>query len=714
MDGKQSYRSQVGIIGSSVGLGVLTLAMGGASAPGDVLIAAEATGVEAAVQSNDPAVVTDPTMSSDTSLSDDGLFASGELLLFEKMPTVISAARHSQPINQLAVPVSIITAQDIHYSGHTNIPEILRQVPGMDVLRTDRNNYAVGIRGLHHGMTDRTLVLQDGRSTGTGMLGATDFGRLPLFVEDIERIEVVRGPGGAAWGANAFNGVVNIITKEPEAVPGFLVTSTLNEFGDTYSQVRWGHRVDDLAWRLSMGYEDFESSEGAIMRDNFAANDHARAIRFDGVGMLESDPGHRLKFGLAGSDVVRGDQEFIGFPLPGDAGTNERLQTLRSFVRWDHNHDKDETYYLQWYGNFTNEDRPSLWDAWSYENDVEFQYTNRLNEEHELAMGGNVRWTHIRSETRRPTDVLPTRTEDEFWAGAFVIHRWNLTEQLTIESQGRVDWYSATQWDWSGRFSALYGLDEDKHHMLRGSVAKSFRAPLYVIRAGQGERVPLPTPPFPPDTFGITLLPSVGLENEQIWSFETGYHGQLTDELTFAVDGYYQIYKDLIGGTQLPSPPMTSISRLENIGDATAFGVETQLTWQVDNLQWSAWYAFNDVNDELEGQNMRSFRPARHKVGFTGRWSITDDLIANLTYRYTGLTPNDGVGATTVAASVPVEDHHIFDVTFTARVPDMGMGITFGVLDVFDESKLAIQQIGALTSHATPGRTGFVRFTFNF
>lgn len=131
---------------------------------------------------------------------------------------VVSASRQEQKITQTSVPVSIITAEDIHYSGLTNIPEILQFTPGVDMLKISRFRYAVGVRGLHDFISDRTLVLINGRSAESPLFGGSEYYTLPIFMEDIERIEVVRGPGGAALGANAFNGVVNIITKKPEDV----------------------------------------------------------------------------------------------------------------------------------------------------------------------------------------------------------------------------------------------------------------------------------------------------------------------------------------------------------------------------------------------------------------------------------------------------------------------------------------------------------------
>ena len=110
-----------------------------------------------------------------------------------EVPVVVSAARQPQKIGQLSVPVSVITAEDIHYSGLTNIPEILQFSPGIDMLRISRFRYAVGVRGLHEFISDRTLVLINGRSAESPLFGGSEYYTLPILMEDIERIEVVRG-----------------------------------------------------------------------------------------------------------------------------------------------------------------------------------------------------------------------------------------------------------------------------------------------------------------------------------------------------------------------------------------------------------------------------------------------------------------------------------------------------------------------------------------
>jgi iron complex outermembrane receptor protein len=107
---------------------------------------------------------------------------------------VVSASRQARKIGELSVPVSVITAEDIHYSGLTSIPEILQFAPGMDVLQVDRNRFAVGVRGLHEVYSDRLLGLTDGRAADCINTGGPRFPQLPVLLEDIERIEIVRGP----------------------------------------------------------------------------------------------------------------------------------------------------------------------------------------------------------------------------------------------------------------------------------------------------------------------------------------------------------------------------------------------------------------------------------------------------------------------------------------------------------------------------------------
>lgn len=145
-------------------------------------------------------------------------------------------------------------------------------VPGMDVLMFNWYSYAVGVMGLHELSSDRVQSLVDGRLVDNPIYGGPEYWNLPVFMEDIKLIEVVRGAGGAAWGANALTGVINMITKRPHEVLGWSGSCTVSEFGDTYSFLRWAEVKGRWSWRTSIGYQDVISSYDAM----------------DGQGMYES------------------------------------------------------------------------------------------------------------------------------------------------------------------------------------------------------------------------------------------------------------------------------------------------------------------------------------------------------------------------------------------------------------------------------------------
>jgi iron complex outermembrane receptor protein len=138
---------------------------------------------------------------------------------------VTSVSKKEQKLAKTGAAIFVITQEDIRRSGATNIPDLLRMVPGVDVARVDHSNWAISIRGFNSVFSNKVLVLLDGRSVYHPAYSGVLWYALDVPLEDIERIEVIRGPGGTVWGANAMNGVINIITKSAKATPGGLITA---------------------------------------------------------------------------------------------------------------------------------------------------------------------------------------------------------------------------------------------------------------------------------------------------------------------------------------------------------------------------------------------------------------------------------------------------------------------------------------------------------
>ncbi len=631
---------------------------------------------------------------------------------------VVSASRQSQSIMELTSAVSVITAEDIHYSGLTSIPEILQFATGMDVLRLDRNRYAVGVRGLHDMTSDRTLTLVNGRSANSAMFGGSEYWCLPVLVEDIERIEIVRGPGGAAWGANAFTGVVNIITKKPEDVLGTFGTTTINEYGDSYSHLRFARQKGDWKWRVSAGYEERESSDkagagryssigtpvlnGLIGYNGFKSDDFGRDLRFDTEAVYSCSERTRLNFGVAYSHDEQGDYEFGGFFPTG----HNLYETVRPFVKIEHNFENGSSGYLQWFSNFNKSRVPSLTEWTTLENDIEAQLNFQPFENHKASVGGNVRFIRISTDTHNSQDlILNGEPFDEQMAGLFLIDHWTVDEKLTLEGQIRGDWYSETQTDLSGRLSLLRAIDNDKNHILRLSFAKAFRAPLSSLRNSTMARVSLGG-----GLFAFNVLQPGNLENEETWSLEAGYTGKLAKDLTLRVNTYFQRFKKMIGYVSLPDGfgLGRALYQADNIGGADSYGAELEIEKRIRIGKISAWYAYNEIQRDDVKQNMRSYGPANHKVGLNFRWQVLEKITANLNYRYTNTTPSFVSTAPTVGQS------NRFDIIISREFADGSGEISVGVLDLLQETVGPNYAMGQLTAHQTPGRTFIVRLQYEF
>jgi len=138
---------------------------------------------------------------------------------------VTSVSKKEEKLFQAAAAVYVITHEDIRRSGMTSIPDLLRMVPGLDVARIDGNKWAISARGFNGRFANKLLVLIDGRSIYSSETSGVWWEVQDLLLEDIERIEVVRGPGGTIWGANAVNGVINIITRRAQDTQGGLIVA---------------------------------------------------------------------------------------------------------------------------------------------------------------------------------------------------------------------------------------------------------------------------------------------------------------------------------------------------------------------------------------------------------------------------------------------------------------------------------------------------------
>ena len=592
------------------------------------------------------------------------------------------------------------------------IAKMIELMPGVDVIKVDRNRYAVSVRGMHEVYSDKTLVLIDGRSAYSPVFGGAEWHRLPIFMEDIARIEVVRGPGGAAWGANAFNGVINIIMKKPADTLGHFATTTITEFGDSYTQYRWAKQDEKLSWRCSLGYKDMVSSDEAGSGEfetivpalnaftgftSYKARDFGRSIVTDNSFIYQYSDDIKISFGIAHSNLETGAMAMGGvYP-----GGNSRYETTRVFTKIDREFDDGSTGYLQWFGNFESTNLNDNMDYSSSENDIELQYNFDWGDNHNVSIGANIRKIRIKDKSTHPQAIyLAGAPFDEQFMGAFVIDRWEISDRLTLESQFRGDYYSETETDWAGRVTALYALDADKNHMLRFSGAKAFRTPMASLRTVISTRVGP----------GILNLTSVkDMPNEKIFSLEAGYTGRFDHGMTVRLDGYWQKYNNLVGLKFLPGAGVN----IQNYSgeDAEAWGAELEVGFENKSGKIAAWYAYNDFATEEYSQSIRTYEPAQHKYGLTARKYLADDVTFNVNFSFSERTY---MSTNTSIDGKATEDTYHLDMTLSRKIFDGKGEIMIGVSDLLSKYHKAAHTYNTWAAHKTSGRMFFMRMELKF
>jgi iron complex outermembrane receptor protein len=158
---------------------------------------------------------------------------------------VTSVSKKEQKLSEVAAAIFVITPEDIRRSGATGIPDVLRMVPGLDVAQINANPWAISARGFNFQFENKLLVLIDGRAVYTPLFGGVNWDTQDVPLEDIERIEVIRGPGGTIWGANAVHGVINIISKKAADTSGMLMVAGGGTHEQGFGTTQYGGKIGD-------------------------------------------------------------------------------------------------------------------------------------------------------------------------------------------------------------------------------------------------------------------------------------------------------------------------------------------------------------------------------------------------------------------------------------------------------------------------------------
>ena len=466
--------------------------------------------------------------------------------------TVVTASRTAESPLDASNSTSIITEQDIRLSGITKIPELLRRLAGVDIMEVTGAQTEVSLRGFNQRLSNKVLVLVDGRSVYIDLLGATLWPAISISVEDVERIEVVRGPGSALYGADAFNGVINIITKAPgTGGSGFNVGyGTENA---THGSIWASGHEGATAYRLSANYEyisrwsrEVPPGRADLQLSTQDQNASMRGERID--AKVTRQLGNDVTVGLQGG-YVNGIFEILGEGPINDViidGTVSDLMAtlesknieLRAF--WNHN-DGTNSNNASYIGQSL---LTAVFDTNVVDGEGQYkaQFETGKGIVHDLHIGAEYRLKEVRWSY-----LLQDETENH--AGLFVHDMVRIGQKFAVAGDYRADYVPyLNRIVQSPRGSVLY--HPSKRSTVRGIVATAFRTPTF-LESYIGNFIQLPF------TGGgeVTLPNFPKVQPEQIFTTELGYLNSESDHFTFDSAFFYNHASNLI--EIAPASPIT-------------------------------------------------------------------------------------------------------------------------------------------------------------
>jgi iron complex outermembrane receptor protein len=492
---------------------------------------------------------------------------------------VTSVSKTRQRVAEAAAAVTVITQEDIQRSGLHEIPEILRLSPELFVQHSDTMiGWTVASRGFAQNFQNKLLVLQDGRSLYTPHFSGVYWNAVDYPIPDLDRIEVVRGPGGTLWGANAVNGVINIITKPADQTQGGLIDSRLGS--DTSDlAVRYGGKIDDKTYYRVYGkgraFDDmpaldderlmtqqWQDSRTGFRIDRYPDSQNTLTLQGDGFYQVLSSNGV--------SDV------------PGEPYSHDYHSGVNVLGRWTHVTSDKSDYSLQaYYDNVNFQD--SFVDYHQHAFDVEWQQRFEIFRNNELiyGLGARARSDYWHSPTL-PAPLADPSSRDVYLFSAFVQDTITLVPkrwQLILGS--KFEWNSFTDYEIQPTIRTTWTPNET--NTLWGAVSRAVRTP---SRWEWDDHTVIVGPFGPGGALAEDLrVGNHDLNSESLIAYEAGYRHQFNSALSVDLSVFANIYDDLTSIVSLPPTTENGMtvfnSQWDNSQKAETFGGAIAANWQV-------------------------------------------------------------------------------------------------------------------------------------
>jgi iron complex outermembrane recepter protein len=500
---------------------------------------------------------------------------------------VTSVSNKEQTLSRTAAAVFVITQDDIRRSGATNIPDLLRIVPGLDVAQINANSWAISARGLNGQFSNELLVLIDGRNVYTPSFGGVFWDTVDLPLENIERIEVIRGPGASVWGENAVNGVVNIIRKKAGDTKGGFVNAGGGNTDVDFATVQYGNSIKDrVDYRVFGKYFDSHDMRAIGGGDGGDGWHLARAGFRTDSKITDSDSL------VVEGDIYSGREGDPTFTLtsllaPGPTPVEIFINTSGGYLQsiWKHASSSHSDFTLM--GAYDTYERGDLLNDHRQNESLDFRQHYVLSERQELVWGATYRHTSATSSGGNWLSLNPPDQSENIFSVFVQDEIAAIQDRLyvTVGSKFENNTYSGFAAMPTAR--ALYQLSG--RQSVWAAVSRAVRSP---SETDVSLRLNVGGVTLPDGTIAaISAFGNPHVKDEGLLAYEAGYRRMLTPRLSVDIAAYYNDYDNQDSGEPqalfteaTPAPPHAVVSTIEqNLIYGETHGAEVSARWKASD-----------------------------------------------------------------------------------------------------------------------------------
>ena len=503
---------------------------------------------------------------------------------------VTSVSKHTQKVADAAAAIFVITQEDIRRSGATSIPEALRLVPGLEVARIDQNKWAIGSRGFNGRFDNKLLVLIDGRSVYTPLFSGVYWNVEDVMLEDVDRIEVIRGPGATLWGANAVDGVINVITKKAKSTQSAVVTAGAGTEERAAGGVRYGGKLgDNTYYRAYTKYFDWGPS---AYPSGMTAHDGWDALR--GGFRADWTPAGANSLTLQG-DIYRTrfDETLtvasLSAPYSNTFPNDGKYSGGNILGRWNHTSEGSSMSLQMYYDNTTITDHSLFGD---HQNilDIDFQHGFHVGDSQQFVWGVGYRSIRDKNDASFTVSLKPNQvTLNQF--STFIQDEISLADnrlQITLGSKFERNEFTGFEIEPNARL--LWNLTPNQS--IWTAVSRAVRTPALTEEGLRlnSQVIPPGTPANPtPLPAVVAVFGSQQFNSEDLLAYELGYRVQATSSVSLDIATFYNNYSNLrsaepgapfVEGSPAPTDIVIPFVAGNKMSGGT-YGVELFADWKV-------------------------------------------------------------------------------------------------------------------------------------